>query len=56
LALKASKAALDHLAGKPGATSLADLEKLARACFDSQDYAEGRAAFLAKRRPKFEGR
>jgi enoyl-CoA hydratase/carnithine racemase len=32
------------------------LEALERACFDSADYAEGRRAFLEKRRPVFVGR
>ena len=26
------------------------------ACFDSEDYKEGRRAFLAKRKPAFQGR
>ena len=34
---------------------LAACEVLVRACFDSQDYIEGRRAFMEKRRPKFEG-
>jgi enoyl-CoA hydratase len=31
-------------------------ESLEKQCFDSQDYAEGRRAFMAKRRPPFRGR
>lgn len=56
LTLAAAKAAIAHCAGLPGAASTADCEALAAACFDSADYAEGRAAFLAKRSPVFTGR
>lgn len=31
-------------------------DRLVRACFDSEDYVEGRRAFLEKRRPVFRGR
>jgi len=34
----------------------ARLEAMTKACFDSQDYAEGRRAFMEKRKPKFQGR
>jgi enoyl-CoA hydratase/carnithine racemase len=35
---------------------LAASEALVQACFDSQDYVEGRRAFMEKRRPVFRGR
>jgi enoyl-CoA hydratase/carnithine racemase len=35
---------------------LAAVEELVMACFDSEDYREGRRAFMEKRRPRFEGR
>lgn len=54
LTLRAAKAAIDAVSGV-GAPD-ADPVALARACFDSEDYREGRAAFLAKRAPVFRGR
>lgn len=56
LTLAAAKAAIARCAGLPGAASAQACEQLAAACFDSADYAEGRAAFLAKRSPAFTGR
>lgn len=35
---------------------LAFCDRLVKACFDSEDYAEGRRAFAEKRRPNFKGR
>ncbi|MBK9081855.1 MAG: enoyl-CoA hydratase/isomerase family protein [Rhizobiales bacterium] len=56
LTLTAAKAAIARCAGLPSAPSERACEQLAQACFDSADYAEGRAAFLEKRTPRFAGR
>ncbi|MDB5370684.1 MAG: putative 3-hydroxybutyryl-CoA dehydratase [Roseomonas sp.] len=56
LSIRASKAAIDQIAGDPALRDQAAIEALNRACFDSQDYAEGRSAFAEKRPPQFTGR
>jgi enoyl-CoA hydratase/carnithine racemase len=56
LSIRASKATIDQLVGDPSRRDPALLEALARACFDSADYAEGRRAFMEKRPPVFAGR
>jgi enoyl-CoA hydratase/carnithine racemase len=42
------------LKGPDGDSGLCD--KLVKACFESEDYIEGRRAFMEKRRPVFRGR
>jgi enoyl-CoA hydratase/carnithine racemase len=56
LTLKAAKASIRATAGLPGAPSHEDCEALALACFESDDFTEGRTAFLEKRTPLFKGR
>ncbi|MHB2168233.1 enoyl-CoA hydratase [Alsobacter sp. R-9] len=56
LTLRAAKAGIDAAAHLPGSPSAESLQALAAACFDSDDYREGRTAFLEKRAPTFTGR
>jgi enoyl-CoA hydratase/carnithine racemase len=56
LSIRASKIAIDQLAGGPEQKDRARVEAASRACFDSADYKEGRRAFMEKRTPQFQGR
>ena len=56
LTLAHAKRAVDLIAGRPGHVNPSEVAEFARLCFDSADYAEGRAAFAAKRKPEFRGR
>jgi len=56
LSLRAAKAAFFELARRDAPPDLARAAALADACYDSADYAEGRAARQEKRPPRFAGR
>ena len=56
LSLVANKATIDEILKEPGERDLARIDELARLCFDSADYAEGRRAFMEKRKPVWSGR
>lgn len=56
LSVKASKAALNAWEQGASAAQLEAVEALVNACFDSEDYREGRQAFMAKRKAQFRGR
>jgi enoyl-CoA hydratase/carnithine racemase len=56
LSIRASKIAIDQIAGGPERRDRARVEAANRDCFDSADYKEGRRAFMEKRTPQFQGR
>jgi len=56
LSLRAAKAAFFELARRDAPPDLARAAALADACYDSADYAEGRAARQERRPPRFQGR
>jgi enoyl-CoA hydratase/carnithine racemase len=56
LTIGLAKAAAREIAKPESKQDHARLEKLAQACFDSEDYKEGRRAFMEKRKPAFQGR
>ena len=55
LTVRLCKAAINEFERDPGERDLAKLEAMVNACFESEDYKEGRRAFMAKRRPNFRG-
>jgi enoyl-CoA hydratase len=54
--VRAAKLTIDTLIRHPDNPDVSALDAAVDACFDSADYAEGRRAFLEKRKPRFEGR
>ena len=56
LTIRAAKASLKAFERYSDVAAARDIAPLVDACFDSNDYKEGRRAFAEKRKPRFEGR
>jgi enoyl-CoA hydratase len=56
LAIRAARITIAQILKDPGDRDMNAIKEIATACMDSEDFREGRRAFMQKRKPQFRGR